>query len=136
LCVHNTTTTILKHILTNSTLQINSGKPVVIDFWATWCGPCRAISPIFERISGETPGVEFYKVDVDTQPDISQEVGIRAVSTCNADPGIRLNCAFAPVLLPQMPTFLFFKDGNKVDSLMGANPPGLEVSSSADLSRE
>ena len=60
-------------------LQINSGKYVVIDFWAEWCGPCRVISPVFEKLSGATPGVEFYKVDVDDQEAISQEVGIRAV---------------------------------------------------------
>ncbi|KAH9020434.1 thioredoxin-like protein [Lactarius hengduanensis] len=85
---------------------INSGKVVAIDFWAAWCGPCRAISPIFEKLAGkpEYAGVEFYKVDVDSQPDISQEVGIRA-----------------------MPTFLIFKDGNKVKDLVGAHPGELEV---------
>ncbi|KAH9035633.1 thioredoxin [Lactarius pseudohatsudake] len=85
---------------------INSGKVVAIDFWAAWCGPCRAISPIFEKLAGnpEYAGVEFYKVDVDSQPDISQEVGIRA-----------------------MPTFLIFKDGNKLDELVGASPGGLET---------
>ena len=53
----------------------------MVDFWATWCGPCKVISPVFERFSdaAEYSGVEFYKVDVDTQPDISQEVGVRAV---------------------------------------------------------
>lgn len=52
----------------------------MIDFWATWCGPCKAISPVFERLSefnGEK--VDFYKVDVDEQEDIAQEVGVRAV---------------------------------------------------------
>jgi thiol-disulfide isomerase/thioredoxin len=69
------------HTLINpSTLQINSGKVVVIDFWATWCGPCRFISPILEQMSEINTGIEFRKVDVDEQPDISQEVGIRAVS--------------------------------------------------------
>jgi thioredoxin 1 len=66
-------------IMTDCRSQINSDKPAFIDFWAAWCGPCRAISPVFERLSESAPGGEFYKVDVDSQPDISQEVGIRAV---------------------------------------------------------
>ncbi|GLB43640.1 putative thioredoxin family protein [Lyophyllum shimeji] len=82
---------------------INSGKVVAIDFWATWCGPCRAISPVFEALADQVEAVEFYKVDVDAQPDIAQEVGIRA-----------------------MPTFMIFKDGQKVKDLVGANPPALE----------
>ncbi|KAF8481627.1 thioredoxin-like protein [Russula ochroleuca] len=84
---------------------IKSGRVVVVDFWATWCGPCRVISPVFEKLSNNNySGVEFYKVDVDEQSDISQEVGIRA-----------------------MPTFAIFKDGQKVNELVGANPAGLET---------
>ncbi|KAL0951987.1 hypothetical protein HGRIS_008640 [Hohenbuehelia grisea] len=83
---------------------INGEKPAVIDFWATWCGPCRVISPIFEKLSETTDAIDFYKVDVDAAGDISQEVGIRA-----------------------MPTFTLFKNGQKVDELVGANPAGLEV---------
>jgi thioredoxin 1 len=64
-----------------TTRQINGDKPVVIDFWATWCGPCRMISPVLEKLSNDPSftGVEFYKVDVDEQDQISQEVGVRAV---------------------------------------------------------
>jgi thioredoxin len=75
------------HSLANtSTIQINSdsGEIIIIDFWATWCGPCKVISPIFETLSQNEydKKVKFYKVDVDEQEAISQEVGIRAVRHC------------------------------------------------------
>lgn len=55
----------------------------MFDFWATWCGPCRMISPVFEQMSTseEHANVEFYNVDVDAASDIAAEVGIRAVSS-------------------------------------------------------
>jgi thioredoxin 1 len=59
--------------------QIASDKPAVFDFWATWCGPCKIISPIFEKFAEEYTSVGFYKVDVDDQTEISEEVGVRAV---------------------------------------------------------
>lgn len=55
-------------MLTPNTPQINGDKVIAIDFWATWCGPCRAISPVFEQLATKTEGVEFYKVDVDDVP--------------------------------------------------------------------
>ncbi|KAE8363722.1 thioredoxin-like protein [Aspergillus caelatus] len=80
---------------------VNSGQVVIIDYWATWCGPCNMISPVFETLASkpEFSSIKFVKVDVDEQEEISQEVGIRA-----------------------MPTFQAFKDGLKIDELVGADP--------------
>ncbi|CAL1712895.1 unnamed protein product [Somion occarium] len=58
---------------------ISGDKVVIIDFWAEWCGPCKQISPIFEKLSADFPNLAFYKVNVDEASDISEEVGIRAV---------------------------------------------------------
>ncbi|OBZ68434.1 Thioredoxin [Grifola frondosa] len=83
---------------------IAQDRPCIIDFWATWCGPCRIISPIFEKLSAQFgENVDFYKVDVDTQSEISEAVGIRA-----------------------MPTFVAFKGKEKIGEVVGANPPQLE----------
>ncbi|OBZ68432.1 Thioredoxin [Grifola frondosa] len=83
---------------------ISRDRPAIFDFWATWCGPCKIISPIFEKFSEEFAAtVDFYKVDVDAQQEISQEVSIRA-----------------------MPTFIVFKSGSKVNELVGANPAALQ----------
>ncbi|KAL2001914.1 hypothetical protein VTN02DRAFT_1009 [Thermoascus thermophilus] len=84
---------------------INSGQPSVFDFWATWCGPCKAISPVFEKFSDseEFRGVGFYKVEVDSAQDIAQAVGIRS-----------------------MPYFILWKDGEQKAGFPGAVPQNLE----------
>lgn len=77
---------------------INSGKPVVIDFWAEWCGPCRMVGPIVEELAKEYDGkVVVGKMDVDENVETPQEYGIRNI-----------------------PTILFFKDGKVVDKQIGA----------------
>ncbi|KAG8945340.1 hypothetical protein FRC04_000875 [Tulasnella sp. 424] len=88
--------------------RITAGdKPVVIDFTASWCPPCRMIGPVFEALSKEeelASKVEFYKVDVDDARDVAQECGIRA-----------------------MPTFKVYKSEAEVEMIQGANPPALKA---------
>lgn len=78
--------------------KIKTCKLVVIDFFATWCGPCKIIGPKVEKMSEELPEVTFLKVDVDDCEDAAEAFGVQA-----------------------MPTFKIYKDGTKVDELVGAN---------------
>mmetsp|Transcript_18015 Transcript_18015/g.26796 ORF Transcript_18015/g.26796 Transcript_18015/m.26796 type:complete len:106 (-) Transcript_18015:180-497(-) len=73
-------------------------KLVVVDFTASWCGPCQMVAPHFEQMAADNPNVIFVKVDVDDADDVSSKCGIRC-----------------------MPTFHFYKDGKKVESMEGAN---------------
>lgn len=75
-------------------------KVSVIDFYAVWCGPCKALEPIFHKLAEKTPEVQFGRVDVDQASDLATEYGVTAMPTC-----------------------IFFKDGEKVDTIIGANPP-------------
>jgi len=79
-------------------METSKSKLVVVDFTASWCGPCKFIAPIFAKMAEENPDVEFVKVDVDEADDIAAECGIQA-----------------------MPTFQFYKGGAKVDAFSGAS---------------
>jgi len=100
-----------KYVTINSTSELKSvladNKYVLIDFWATWCPPCKAIAPKFEELAASESKegqFVFAKVDVDAQPDIAQEYGIRA-----------------------MPTFVLIKDGEVLESIRGANLSAIQL---------
>ena len=90
----------MAYIFTDENLQneIASGKPVVVDFWATWCGPCRSIAPIVEELAQAYEGrVLIGKYDVDDGVEMTAEYGVRNI-----------------------PTLLFFKNGELVDRSVGS----------------
>ena len=58
---------------------LQADKPVVVDFWATWCGPCMMLSPVMEELDGEMTDVKFCKVNVDDERDLAMEYGVQSI---------------------------------------------------------
>lgn len=95
-------------VVTNENFSdiISRAAPVIVDFWATWCGPCRALAPTVDEVAAEYEGkAEIVKCNVDDCEDIAAQYGIRSI-----------------------PTLLFFKDGQVVDRLVGAVPKAQIIS--------
>jgi thioredoxin len=78
---------------------VAAGKPVVVDFWAPWCGPCKAVTPVLEQLAGETDRVEFVKLNIDDNPASASRYDVLSI-----------------------PTVILFEGGQPRETLIGARP--------------
>ena len=85
--------------------SVTSKGLVLVDFWAEWCGPCKMMHPVFERMAKKYRHIKFARVNVDQNQDISMKFGVQSI-----------------------PTFIMFKDGKQVDRMIGAvGEPGIHM---------